>query len=344
MLQNWLLRSWYQGAAWLLLLRPLEWLYLLLRWLHQTGRHTVADNPLPLVVVGNLNMGGVGKTPLVAALVEHFQRQGWRPAVISRGYRAMAQQFPHLVNTTDTASYTGDEPLMLHRMTGAPVVIDPQRHRACQWLARNTNCNVVISDDGLQHPGLQADIAIVVVDGSRGFGNGRCLPAGPLREPLIRLCSIDLVVVNGIANKRLCWQLRRAGQTSYAIIQPQLQTLFRVVDDQPVPWPDIGKPVRAIAAVGDPQRFFEQLESMGYQIEGHAFGDHHAYSAKDFPWQDQVPLLMTAKDAVKCKALVADARQAWFYCPQSLSLPDQLKQLLGQRLQQAGPMQKESHG
>ncbi|MDX2349092.1 MAG: tetraacyldisaccharide 4'-kinase, partial [Porticoccus sp.] len=190
-------QAWYRHNSWALLFLPFSWLF---RGVAATRRYyhqKVAPSPslnVPVIVVGNITVGGTGKTPLLLALVAHFKQQGYRPGVISRGYGGNASEYPLRVTTESAAAEVGDEPLLL--ASACPVVVDPDRYRAAQFLLEQTDCDLILSDDGLQHYRLPRDIEIVVVDGGRGFGNGHCLPAGPLREPVSRLTQADFVLIN----------------------------------------------------------------------------------------------------------------------------------------------------
>ena len=199
-------RAWREGGALATALRPLGALAGALvaarAALYRTGRLAVVPSPLPVVVIGNLSVGGTGKTPLTAHLVEQFRARGWRPGIVSRGHGGERHESPRHVRADDRASEVGDEPLMLHRASGVPVCVCVHRARAVAALAADTDCDLVLSDDGLQHLAMARDAEIVVVDGEAGFGNGRLLPAGPLREPVARLASVDLIAVRRSALPR----------------------------------------------------------------------------------------------------------------------------------------------
>ncbi|MDT0501207.1 MULTISPECIES: tetraacyldisaccharide 4'-kinase [unclassified Halomonas] len=300
--ERWL-RAAYRGDAWLAALRPLEMLY---RWgvrrraaAYASGRKPVWRAPVPVVVVGNLTLGGTGKSPLVAWLVEHLNGHGWRPGILSRGYGGQGAEYPQLVEATTPAAVCGDEPRMLADQTGVPVVVDPERPRGARRLLE-AGCDILVSDDGLQHLALGRDLELVVVDGVRGFGNGRCLPAGPLREPLSRLESIDAMLVNG--DPRVALPLDGRRMTLVPSGWRRLADGRRYpIDETP-----FAGPVHAVAGIGRPARFFDTLRGLGVEVIPHPFGDHHLFRADELHFEDGRPLAMTAKDAVKCRDLAPD--------------------------------------
>lgn len=297
--ERWLAAA-YRGDAWLVALRPLEVLY---RWAvarraaaYAEGRKATWRAPVPVIVVGNLTLGGTGKSPLVAWLAGHLAERGLRPGILSRGYGGDSDAYPLLVDDATPASRCGDEPRMLADQTGVPVVVDPDRPRGARRLLE-AGCDILVGDDGLQHLALARDLELVVVDGARGFGNSRCLPAGPLREPLSRLASVDAVVVNGEPRAALPVPAR-----SMALVP----AAWRRLGDgarHAVEAPPFTGPVHAVAGIGRPARFFETLAALGVEAIPHPFADHHAYRAEELDFGDDRPLVMTAKDAVKCRGL-----------------------------------------
>jgi tetraacyldisaccharide 4'-kinase len=297
--ERWLAAA-YAGSPWLVALRPLEALYRAAvarrAAAYAAGRRTAWRAPVPVIVVGNLTLGGTGKSPLVAWLVRHLAERGWRPGILSRGYGGRSEAYPLLVDERTPAAQCGDEPRMLADQAGVPVVADPDRPRGARRLLAE-GCDILISDDGLQHLALGRDLELVVVDGTRGFGNGRCLPAGPLREPLERLASVDALVVNGEPAFR-----PPAG--AYAMrLAPLAWRRLDGGERRPLsPLPFAGA-VHAVAGIGRPARFFETLAGLGVEAIPHPFGDHHAFRAADLAFGDGRPLVMTAKDAVKCGGL-----------------------------------------
>lgn len=317
-----LVSAWYRGHPLLWLLSPLSLLYALITWLRRfLYRHGWLSSQrfsMPVIVVGNITVGGTGKTPLTLALIDFLREQGYRPGVVSRGYGGHAE-YPYCLGDQSTAAESGDEPLAIFRRTGIPVVVDPLRSRAVSWLHQHTDCNVVLCDDGLQHYALARDIEIVVIDGVRGLGNRLLLPAGPLREPLSRLQSVDFIVVNG---KGMAWP-----DASVMLLQPQAWLPVR--HDGNAPLPASGTRVHAVAGIGNPQRFFSQLQAQGFDVVPHAFADHHAYDAGDFVFPEALPVVMTEKDAVKCADFAAEN---WWYVPVQAVLPPAFLERLLQRL------------
>lgn len=298
-IERWIVGRWYgrPGLLWLLL--PIEGLYrLLMRWRGMPPRDAAGA---PVIVVGNLTVGGSGKTPLVLWLVEALRARRLRVGVIARGYGGSGP-FPLQVTAQSDPAACGDEPLMIARRTGVPCVVAPDRAQALRTL-RDHGVDVVVSDDGLQHRGLPRAVEIVVVDGDRGFGNGHCLPVGPLREPASRLSSVDFVVMNGAA-------------ADGALEMSVTPLAFRsVADDTRALSPadfraQFGEQVSAVAGVGNPARFLGTLRALGFTVTPHLFGDHHRYVDGDLPAGERV-VVMTGKDAVKCASLPS-AQQAWY--------------------------------
>jgi len=306
-----IVRAWYEGHPALLLLAPLSFLYAtvaaLRRRFYRTGWLRVSRVPVPVVVIGNIAVGGTGKTPLTLALVEQLRARGFRPGVVSRGYGGRAS-YPLRVTAETRPAEAGDEPVMLVRRTGVPLVVDPQRSRGAGFLLQQEACDVILCDDGLQHYALARDVEIAVIDGSRGFGNGWLLPAGPLREPRRRLRSVDLVVVTGEGSS---WPGAYVMSLAAGGMQPVAADETRL---PPVP----GSRVHAVAGIGNPERFFAQLRAQGFDVVPHAFPDHHAYASSDLVFADALPVVMTEKDMVKCRALAA---ANWWYVPVGAELP-----------------------
>lgn len=306
-------RLWYRKglAPVLLLLLPFSWLFYLLvglrRGLYRLGILRSHALPVPVVVIGNLTVGGSGKTPLVLWLAENLRARGWRPGIISRGYGGTAYGV-RPVTPDSSAAKVGDEPLLLARRSGVPVFVGADRVAVGRvLLAAHPECNVIISDDGLQHYRLQRSVEIAVFD-RRGAGNARLLPAGPLREPLRRLSAATAVVWNSVPAGLLVggefdlpqFGMVLSGQRFYALADSRQSCTAEDLR---------GKRLFALAGIGDPTRFFTQLESMGLEFEAHAFADHHRYSAEDIGFARDGVLLMTEKDAVKCGALTVG--EAW---------------------------------
>jgi tetraacyldisaccharide 4'-kinase len=293
-----------RGAlAWLLL--PIGLVYgavaRVRRALYTAGWLHTQYFPVPVIVVGNVTVGGSGKTPLVIDLVEHLAAQGYRPGVVSRGYRGSAKTWPQVVNADSDPSEVGDEPVIIARRTRCPVVVDPDRCRAVTRLLDEFQCDVVVSDDGLQHQRLGRCLEILVVDGIHRFGNGFCLPAGPLREPSTRVNSVDLIVCNGGHPASSEYGMRLLPETL-----TQVSDFSTHADTESF----VDQKVHAVAGIGHPDRFFHELQRLGLAAHEHVFPDHHAFVAADFEFGDDLPVIMTEKDAVKCKAF-ANSRM-WF--------------------------------
>ncbi len=286
---------WYGKHPLSNLLLPLAWVYggvmRLRRALYRAGVLRSTRLPVPVIVVGNLSVGGTGKTPVVIHLVELLRAAGKKPGVVSRGYRGQAGHWPQSVHAGSDPLLVGDEPVLIAQRTACPVVVDPQRVRAARTLLAEYDCDVIIADDGLQHYALVRDVEIVVVDGVRRHGNGRCLPAGPLREPLARLRTVQLVMINGAG---------AAGECAFTLSGDQVLAVDGRGASRPLS--DLGgQTVHAVAGIGRPARFFEHLRRYQVRVIEHPFPDHHRYVAADLRFADELPVLMTEKDMVKCR-------------------------------------------
>jgi tetraacyldisaccharide 4'-kinase len=271
----------------------------------------------PVIVVGNLTVGGSGKTPLVIWLAQQLRERGLHPGVVLRGYGGMAVtgRVPCLVTPDSDAAVVGDEALLLRLRTGVPVVVGRDRVGAAQRLIA-AGVDVIIADDGLQHLRLARDFEIAVIDGARGLGNGYLLPAGPLREPAERLARVDAVVINGERGA----SVDAAGADAHAMAGAAPGFVMRLSGEwlrtlagnaEPVALASLaGRRVHAVAGIGNPARFFAQLAAAGLEVIAHAFPDHHRYRAAELEFDDGLPLLMTEKDAVKCRPFAAANR--WY--------------------------------
>jgi tetraacyldisaccharide 4'-kinase len=308
-----LTQLWYQEHPRPSLLQPLGWLYGALmrvrRRAYASGWLRTAEAGVPVVVVGNLTVGGTGKTPLTIWLAQQLKGRGFSVGLVSRGYGRHGSGAARVVETQSDWRDVGDEPLILARRSGCPTVVASDRAAGARLLAAR-GVNLVLADDGLQHLRLARACEIVVVDGARGFGNGRVLPAGPLREPLMQPLRADAVVVNGEAAHSSLLSRLAAGQalTMHLVAQdavcldgaqpPRTLASFR------------GQRVHAVAGIGNPQRFFGELRALGLELTEHPFPDHHPLSRAELAFADELPVLMTEKDAVKC-ASFANAR-LWY--------------------------------
>ena len=310
---------WYQTTrCWSWILSPFSLLFFIIasgrRFLYKKGLLSSSKNKLPVIVVGNISVGGNGKTPFVIWLCEWLIKQGYRPGIISRGYGGKSEVYPLLVGNSTTGKEAGDEPVMIFKRLGIPVVVDPVRSQAAAYLSEHALVDIIVTDDGLQHYALQRDIEIVVVDGKRRFGNQHLMPMGPLREPLSRLKEVDFIINNGAQHD---------GEFTMLLKPDPCLPIAGKKREFPS-----DKKVNACAAIGYPQRFFDTLEKQQFILNKKiSFADHHPFSAGDFKQFDkQLPLLMTEKDAVKCTAF---AQQNWWYLPISAQLTNAFeKQLL----------------
>ncbi len=298
-----LVDAWYNGAWWLWLLRPLEWLFraiaALRRAAYRSGLIATYRPDVPVVVVGNIAVGGTGKTPVVIALVESLREQGITAGVVSRGYGASLNAMPHLVGAQSEARDCGDEPLLIYQRTACPCVVAASRSAAARVLLEQHAVDLIISDDGLQHYALARDLEIVMYDADSAFGNGFCLPAGPLREPLARLSSVDFVLARGSDDP----------VSGVAYQQDKLVNLASE-EERPASPGSIGSGVFAVAGLARPALFLEALGKLGFKVETRLYPDHHPYTATDFFGLQEKPIIMTEKDAVKCRGLVGG--NAWY--------------------------------
>lgn len=326
-------RGWYNNAGWLILLWPLSLLFqMLVSIRRKIQQRTVrpSSHTVPVVIIGNISVGGTGKTPLLIELVTYFKRNGFVPGIVSRGYGASPPGYPFQVDTDTEVSLSGDEALLIRRATECPVVIDPDREQAVRYLLEHNNVDVVFSDDGLQHYKLHRDIEIAVVDGQRLFGNGFCLPAGPLRERVGRLQNVDFVVVNGVP----AVSLSALEHASVMQVEPRFLVNLKSGERRPLagaPF-SMGNIVQAVAAVGNPDRFFSALKALPYQIETFPFPDHHCFSESDFDsgkLDPNQPIVMTEKDAIKCQAF---SRANFWVLTAEVKLEDKFLKDLSRRI------------
>ena len=308
-----------ESPVWRLLL-PLSWLYGLvsglIRLSYRLGLKKAWRAPVPVAVVGNLTAGGNGKTPVVIWLVEQLQQRGIRVGVVSRGYGGKAASYPLLLSNDTSTAEAGDEPVLIFQRTGAPVAVSPARREAVQALLHAHDLQLIIPDDGLQHYKLARDKEIVVIDGERRFGNGWWLPAGPMRERASRLRSVDAIIVNG--------GIAQAGEIPMQL-RPGLAVNLRSGERRDVASFDN---VVAMAGIGHPPRFFATLESCGVvPVKTVALADHQALTQASVSAlvNPQQTLLMTEKDAVKCRGF---AEANWWYLPVDAIMTDERAQQL----------------
>ncbi len=288
-------RIWYEGGLAFIPLLPLSWLFRLLvmirHWLYQYGWLKVSRFPRPLIVVGNVSVGGTGKTPFVIWLAHFLRSAGYKPGIVSRGYGGNATEWPQQVTPDSDPTKVGDEAVLLARRCQCPMTVAPDRVAAVEALLEDNDCNIIISDDGLQHYAMGRDIEIAIVDGQRRFGNGQMLPAGPLREPIARLRDVDLIIVNG--------EQTSVGEYRMTLTRSYLYNLHDASVHKEIALFN-GKLVHAIAGIGHPEKFFDLLKKSGVEVIAHPFVDHHAYCLDDLDFGDARPVIMTEKDAVKC--------------------------------------------
>ncbi|MSQ60651.1 MAG: tetraacyldisaccharide 4'-kinase [Betaproteobacteria bacterium] len=314
-------RQWARRTPLTLALAPLSIVFCIAvaarRSLYRVGVLKQARLAVPVIVAGNICVGGTGKTPVVLWLAEFLARNGFRPGIITRGYGGDGTL--RAVTPDSLPSQVGDEPLLLARRAPAPVFCGPSRvHTAQALLATHPQCDVLISDDGLQHYALARDIEIAVVDGARGFGNGLPLPAGPLREPISRLNSVDAIVCNGPTSTLQFphYKMVLAGEQCVNLLNPWQNCPVSQFKDAAV---------RAVAATGNPSRFFAQLREHGLTITEHPYPDHHPFRPQDLAFAGEDMVLMTEKDAVKCAAF---AKRNWWYLPVTAQIEAALGELI----------------
>jgi tetraacyldisaccharide 4'-kinase len=315
-------RIWYGGRRVPIWLSLLEGIYRLLlgtrRSLYTLGVFRSTRLSVPVVVVGNITAGGTGKTPLTIWLARELVARGWHPGVILRGYGGR-ERGPLLVTPDTAARRAGDEAVLIARATALPVAIAARRVEAGRLLAERHGCDVLIADDGLQHWALARDLEIAVVDGARRFGNGRLVPAGPLRESPERLERVDFVVVNLAAGADPGWRPQGATPcVAMRVSGARVFSLQRPGEAQPLS-AFAGRRVHALAAIGNPERYFAMLEANGLELVRHAFPDHGRLTRADLYFGDDLPVLVTEKDAVKLKDV--QGVDAWVV-PVSAELPE----------------------
>lgn len=317
---------WYRAAPPPRWLRPLSRIYAWVSARRAVQRRATAQRlPVPVIVVGNIAVGGTGKTPVVLWLIDELLRQGRHPGVLSRGYGGRGP-FPREVMADSDPSASGDEPVLIALRARVPVAVAPDRVAAGRFLlANHPQIDVLVCDDGLQHYGLARDFEICVIDGARGFGNGWLLPAGPLREPPVRAAQAQLILVNGADAAGFGAQAERFDLNiceAVNLANGEVRALRGFAGTQ----------VEAIAGIGHPQRFFDSLRAAGLSIRGHEFADHHVFRAAELRFADEAPLLMTEKDAVKCRSF---ARPNWWQVPAQLGLAPEAEARVRARIVEA---------
>jgi len=277
-------------------LLPLSWIFCggvtLRQWAYRRGWLNSYRSTIPIVIVGNITVGGTGKTPFLISLAKWLINQGIKPAIISRGYGGKAKHYPQSVTKTSDPQMVGDETVLIAQHLNCPIIVSPIRKYAVEYIEKNYKCDIILSDDGLQHYALQRDIEIVLM-GEQGLGNGFCLPAGALRESLNRLKSVDFILHK---NKDF-------------ILEPQ--NLQNVVNQNRFSLHQLkNQTVHALAGIGHPESFFKQLQSVGAKVIPHSFPDHYYFKQQDICFNDDLMVVMTEKDAVKCRQIATP--QHWF--------------------------------
>ncbi len=320
-------KHWQRITPVSLALLPLSAVFAILSWLRRLGYAAgllrKVRVPVPVVVVGNLSVGGTGKTPVVIWLAKALRARGLNPGVVSRGYRGSEQL--RAIDTQSPPDVAGDEPVLIATLAQCPVWVGRDRAAAAlQLIAANPQVNVVISDDGLQHFRLRRDCELVVISASRQFGNRLLLPAGPLREPVSRLRSADAAIINteaGISANLSglpieTFEMRLEGDEFCNLADASRRA---------APSDFEGMRLHAVAGIGEPERFFAHLRALGLSFEAHAYPDHHAYRMQDLEFENADAVLMTEKDAIKC---VDFARETWWALPVQARIDDALVDLV----------------
>ncbi|MFI3190488.1 tetraacyldisaccharide 4'-kinase [Crenothrix sp. D3] len=280
---------------------------------HNIGRFKTERLPVPVIIVGNITVGGTGKTPLIIALANVLKAQGFKVGIISRGYGG--DEVPRWVTVNSDPKQVGDEALLIAKQTDCPMAVAPLRVEAGKLLLEHADCNVILSDDGLQHYALHRDIEIAVIDGERRFGNSYCLPAGPLREPIHRLQSVDFIVVNGEKTEANELEMHITGDTAVNLVTGEHKPLSAFATENTL---------HAVAGIGNPDRFFKLLTAAGLTFTAHSFPDHYTFLPRDIDFKTTV--LMTEKDAVKCTDFAT--AQHWFVPVNATLDPKFTEQLL----------------
>lgn len=336
-LQQWLESIWYDSdksnSLGRKLLMPLSYIY---SAINQYQRKTQTKNQVklacPVIVVGNITVGGTGKTPLTIHIVKLLIQAGYHPAIITRGYGGKATTWPQSVNAESDSNLVGDEAVLMASSTAVPVYAGANRLESIELLLEKHQCDVIVSDDGMQHYKLPRDIQIAVIDGKRQLGNGYCLPAGPLREKKERLDSCDLIVVNGKNDKPIkevnnYYEMDLAGQTLINLSTLEASPISNFKDQT----------VQALTGIGNPQRFYSSLKDAGLNVIENSFPDHHAFEEYDLKFDDTSVVIMTEKDAVKCKPIIDASsieRKQYWCLPVEAKLPNEFNIALLTKLKQ----------
>lgn len=319
---NWLNQKWYSKNIFSILLLPFSWIYSVIifirRQLYCLNILKSCSFEVPIIVIGNITVGGTGKTPLVIALANFFKKNHYKPGIVSRGYGRTSRHPAFIPGAGISPAQLGDEPILIAQKTHCPVVVDHNRCRAVETLLKQYNCDIVISDDGLQHYALNRDIEIAVIDGQRRLGNNYCLPAGPLRESKKRLSAVDFIAVTGEIEQGE-YPIHIMTQSIYNLVNPE-----QILDVK-----TLQEPVHAVAGIGNPQKFFKSLRQLGITYIPHIYPDHYLYQQSDFNFLDDSIVIMTEKDAVKCQEF-ADHR---YWCLPIEAMATELQNAVLEKLQ-----------
>jgi tetraacyldisaccharide 4'-kinase len=317
-LEHIITRAWYEDKPWVRCLSVLTPLYRLgLERAKKRATKQRIELPVPIVVIGNITIGGTGKTPLIMFLAKALEQRGRRVGIVSRGYGARTNRYPYKVMASDSAGKVGDEPLMLAQSLDVPVVIDPDRLSAIKHLLEtNSEVDVILSDDGMQHYRMPRDLEILVVDGSRELGNELLLPAGPLREPLDRLKTVDFCLVNGDNKELRSLALRYVEPGAFSLV-PAKWRQIATGEIRELGYLPTAKRIIALAGIGNPGRFYATLKAQGLQFEPYPLDDHQALSKEELirmgVTDTETQILMTTKDEVKYREIIrqGDWKNLW---------------------------------
>lgn len=321
--ENFVQNIWYGETSLYWVLLPLTWIYTAVvvcrKYLYNAGLISSQTMPVPVIIVGNMTVGGTGKTPLAIWLVTQLREKGFQPGIISRGYRGKVGSIPVKASADSDPDIVGDEAVLMARRGECPVVVHPDRVAAARTII-DLGVDVIIADDGLQHMRLARDFEIVVIDGTRGFGNGNLLPAGPLREPVSRLRTVDAVLVQQYGDDYVKF-LRRAADWHPSKFDLQASSIS-TLDNSKVMQIEMfaGRTVHAVAGIGNPERFFRLLESYGIEVIRHPLPDHADIVQSDLTFDDDLDVVMTEKDAVKCLSWL-ETSHCW-YVPVDINFRD----------------------
>lgn len=333
-------RDWYRPTLTLrtVCLLPFSWLFRMIvavrRFLYRIRVKKTFQFQVPVIVVGNITVGGTGKTPFVIWLAEQLRQQGFNPGIVSRGVGGNAQIKPGWVTDQSLVNEVGDEALLLLKRTRCPLVIGVDRVACVETLLSKQNCNVVISDDGLQHYRLGRQVEIALIDGARGLGNKQLLPAGPLREPVSRLDEVDFIVRHDARNQVVSEEI--PGSNMQWLMSLQGDQIVSVKDNITT-LPLQKTRVHAVAAIGNPERFFNFLREKNFEIIPHPFPDHYLFKKEDLAFGDSLPIVMTEKDAVKCGAFASEI--VWYVPVESVLDPALFQKIMGA----AGLLRRKEH-